>query len=44
MPEKIVDILNAITEAKGAAFTEGFVAGINLTTPEKKPEQEQEEG
>lgn len=41
MPEKIVDILNAITEARGEAFTEGFVAGINLTTPEKK-EAEQE--
>jgi hypothetical protein len=36
MPEQIVDILNAITAAKGAEFTEGFVAGVNLTTPEKK--------
>jgi hypothetical protein len=44
MPEKIVDILNAITEAKGEAFTEGFVEGINLATAKKKPEQEQEEG
>lgn len=38
MPEKVVDILNAITAAKGEAFTEGFVAGINLTTQEKKEE------
>ena len=29
MPEKIVDILNAISAAKGAEFTEGFVAGVN---------------
>lgn len=36
MPDKIVNILNAISEAKGAEFAEGFVAGVNLTTPEKK--------
>lgn len=34
MPEAIVDILNKITEARGAEYTKGFVDGINLTTPE----------
>lgn len=36
MADKIVNILNAITEAKGAEFAEGFVAGVNLTTLDKK--------
>jgi hypothetical protein len=40
MPEKIVDILNAISAAKGAEFAEGFVAGVNLTTPDKKQTDE----
>ena len=40
MPEKIVDILNAISAAKGPEFAEGFVAGVNLTTAEKKQTEE----
>lgn len=39
MPEAIVNILNAITEAKGEEFAEGFVAGVNLTTSKKKEEK-----
>jgi hypothetical protein len=39
MPEDIVNIINKISEAKGEAFAEGFVAGINLTTPAKKDEE-----
>lgn len=39
MPEQIVDILNKITEAKGAAFAEGFVAGVNLVTAEAGEQQ-----
>lgn len=40
MPDKIVNILNAITEAKGEEFAEGFVVGVNLTTPDKKFREE----
>lgn len=40
MPDKIVNILNAISKAKGAEFAEGFVAGVNLTTPDKKFREE----
>ena len=42
MPENIVDILNKISAAKGPEFAEGFVAGVNLTTPVKKDEKEAE--
>jgi len=35
MPEKVVNILNAISRAKGEEFAEGFVAGVNLTTPDR---------
>lgn len=44
MPE-IIDMLNKISAAKGQEFTEGLVAGINLTTPAKPdtdPEEENE--
>lgn len=44
MPE-IIELLNKISAAKGAEFTEGLVAGINLTTPAKpdtEPEEENE--
>lgn len=44
MPEQIVDILNRISEAKGPEFVEGFVAGVNLTTPEKKAEATSQPG
>lgn len=43
MPEVIVDIVNAIAEAKGPEFAEGLVAGINLATKERKEEEEGEE-
>lgn len=39
MPEQIVNILNKIAEAKGVEYAKGFVDGVNLTTPEKTPEQ-----
>lgn len=32
MPEKIIEVLNKLTEAKGAAFTEGLIAGISIGT------------
>ena len=44
MPDKIVNILNAITEAKGEEFAEGFVAGVNLTTPDKKFRENENRG
>ena len=39
MADKIVNILNAITNAKGESFAEGFVTGINLSTPDKKNQE-----
>lgn len=40
---EIIDLLNKISAAKGPEFTEGLVAGINLTTPDKPdPEEENE--
>lgn len=46
MPENVVEILNKITAAKGEAFAEGFVAGVNLVTPEdpKKSEAKSQPG
>ena len=44
MPEKVVDLLNAITALKGEAFAEGLVAGVNLVTSEKKAEEAKKEG
>ena len=46
MPENVIEILNRITAAKGEAFAEGFVAGVNLVTPEdrKKPEANNQPG
>lgn len=40
MPETVVEILNRITAAKGEAFAEGFVAGVNLVTPDDKVKSE----
>lgn len=40
MPDKIVNILNAIIVVKGEEFAEGFVACANLLTPEKKHREE----
>ena len=36
MADNIVNILNAITEAKGESFAEGVALCINLFTPDKK--------
>lgn len=37
MPEKIVDILKKIEDAKGEEYTKGLVDGVNLAT--KEPER-----
>jgi hypothetical protein len=43
MPEKIVDIINKITEARGEEFAAGAMAVIELITPASKDEQEKKE-
>ena len=43
MPE-IIELLNKISAAKGPEFTEGLVAGINLTTATKPEEPEEKTG
>ncbi len=36
-----IDLINKIRTARGDDFTEGFLAGINLTTPAKPEENEE---
>ena len=37
-----IDLINKIRAARGDDFTEGLVVGINLTTPAKPEESEEE--
>ena len=43
MPEKIVNLLNAIEKVKGKAYTEGLVDMANLLVPSKTEEKEEKE-
>lgn len=43
MPEKIVNLLNAIEKVKGKAYTEGLVDMANLLVPSKAEEKEEKE-
>ena len=38
-----IDLINKIRTARGDDFTEGFLAGINLTTPAKPDTEEENE-
>lgn len=43
MPEKIVNLLNAIEKVKGKAYTEGLVDMANILAPSKDEEKEEKE-
>ena len=43
MPEKIVNLLNAIEKVKGKAYMEGLVDMANLLVPSKAEEKEEKE-
>ena len=45
MPEKVVNLLNAIEAVKGKAYTEGLVDMANILAPSKaeEPKEEKEE-
>lgn len=43
MPDKIVELINKIAEAKGEGFAEGALAVIDMITPSGKIEKEQKE-
>lgn len=43
MPEKIVNLLNAIEKVRGTAYTEGLVDMANLLVPSKAEEKEEKE-
>lgn len=44
MPEKVVDLLNAIEAVKGREYTEGLVDMANILAPKIKAENENEGG
>lgn len=43
MPEKVVNLLNAIEAVKGKAYTEGLVDMANILAPSKAEEKEEKE-
>ena len=43
MPEKVVNLLNAIEKVKGKAYTEGLVDMANILAPSKAEEKEEKE-
>lgn len=38
MPENVINIINAITDVRGAEFAAGMVALANILAPKAKPE------
>ena len=44
MPEKVVNLLNAIEAVKGKAYTEGLVDMANILAPKVKPADKESEG
>lgn len=43
MPEKVVNLLNAIEAVKGKAYTEGLVDMANILAPSKAEEEKEKE-
>lgn len=39
MPEKVVELLNAIEKVRGKEYTEGLVDMANILTPTARPDE-----